>query len=308
VGYLVPVTLVAAPARHAAIVFVRDGASNMLEEFATDLTADASILGVSFFQLADHAGETLPDLSYIDNACGSTGCLSRIVVLRWDGTAWRDIGPGPGQTIQNLDSIRWEGAGSESQIVVHGGELASDAPTEAGPGRASTTTFKLVNGRFAVANVEKDSPTYLFQAVEDADDAFARDIAASEALYRAIVEDKDLKDWKLKPDAADRRPALIGYALYRIALIQAATGRDPSSALDTVITESKEPLFAYLAEAFRTGYQERGGVVGGCAAVNLYLKTPQAGGADPTAYIAQLFNFGYTNLPGSSWVPKMCPF
>lgn len=305
-AYLVPVKMTDTGRGSPAAVFVRGGSSQKLDEFALDLTADSSVPGRALFQFADRTGDGRPDLSYVQNICGATGCSSRAVVLTWDGTAWRDAGPG--DSVANVDRIAWSGEGSSSILAVHGGKLPASAPAESGPTRASTTSYGFAGGRYTARSVESDPPEYLYHLVEDADDAFQTDRAGSQATYREVIDSTTLKDWKLKPDDPDRRPALVGYALFRLALIDAAMGRDPTAALDRVIRDSKEPLFVYLAEAFRNGFQVRGGVVGGCAEANLYLRTPQGAGPDPGGYVAQLFNYGYANPPGSKWIAKMCPF
>jgi hypothetical protein len=305
-AYLVPVKGSSKEQPYSSTVFIWSSQSKKLEPFAADLTADSSILGHAFFQMKDRTGDGRADLSYIQNTCGATGCSSRAVVLSWDGTAWRDVGPG--EAVSNVDAISWDESGSASVLVIHGGKLPPEAPPESGPTRASTTRYTLTTGRYGVSEVAKDPPEYLYHAVEDADSEFSRDLAGSQAAYKKVIESTGLKDWKLKADDPDRRPSLAGYAMFRLATIDAALGKDPTVALDRVIRESKEPLFVYLAEAFRNGYQARGGVVGGCAEANLYLRTPQAGGADPGAYVAQLFNYGYANPPGSKWMAKLCPF
>ncbi|MBK7327708.1 MAG: hypothetical protein IPI85_01005 [Dehalococcoidia bacterium] len=123
-----------------------------------------------------------------------------------------------------------------------------------------------------------------------------------------------LKDWKAKSDQKDRRPALKGFALFRIVLAKAVLQDDAASitaAIDRVILQSAlpdfEPLFVNVAMEFRRGYNESGGLIGGCAAVNLYLTRPAAG-ADTRAYVEQLFNYGYANPAGSAWLTKICPF
>lgn len=306
VALLVPVKSRGATSPHPAQVFIASPGAAKLATFADDLTADASPLGAGFFTFADRTGDGRADLSYVQNICGATGCSARPVVLSWDGTAWRDRGPG--DSVANADRIAWEGEVAKSELTVHGGKLPDTAPPESGPTRASTTTYRLISGRFGVSEVVKDPPEYLYHAVEDADDAFAEDMGSSRAAYTKVIESGALKDWKLKPGDPDRRPSLMGYALFRLAIIDAATGRDPDAALDRVIRDSKEPLFVYLAESFRNGYQSRGGVVGGCAEANLYLRTPQGSGTDPGGYVAQLFNYGYANPPGSKWIAKLCPF
>jgi hypothetical protein len=92
--------------------------------------------------------------------------------------------------------------------------------------------------------------------------------------------------------------------------MNAALGQDPGPALDAVILQSSssgDPLFGRLATEFRAGYQEDGGVIGACARANRYLNVKTAE-ADNPAYVAQLFNYGYANPPGSSWVTSICPF
>ena len=306
VALLLPVKGASSTTPHGAAVFIWSSQTQKLAAFAEDLTADASSLGLAFFHFVDRTGDGRADLSFVQNICGATGCSSRAVILAWDGTAWRDVGPG--DSVANIDLIAWKGEGAKSTLSVHGGKLPPTAPTESGPTRASTTTYALAGGRFAAEDVQKDPPEYLYHAVEDADDAFDEDMATSAAAYRKVVDGASLKDWKLKPDDPDRRPSLVGYALFRLAVIDAALGRDPTGALDRVIRDSKEPLFVYLAEAFRNGYQVRGGVVGGCAEANLYLRTPQGSGANPGGYVAQLFNYGYANPAGSKWIAKLCPF
>lgn len=306
VAILLPVKSRAAVSPAPAMVFAWSASQQKLTPFSEDLTADAGPLGSGFFSFEDRTGDGLADIAYLQNVCGATGCTSRAVVLSWDGTAWRDVGPG--DSIANVDAAAWEGAGASSELTMHGGKLPPTAPPESGPTRASKTTYTLSGGRFRVDAVVKDPPEYLYHAVEDADDAFAADPGNSRAAYEKVIASKDLKDWKLKPGDADRRPSLVGYAMFRLAVIDAALGRDPTAALDRVIRESKEPLFVYLAESFRNGFQARGGVVGGCAEANLYLRTPQGSGTDPGGYVAQLFNYGYANPPGSRWIAKLCPY
>jgi hypothetical protein len=277
----------------------------VLEAFANDLTADASILGLASFSLVDRNGDRLGDLSYLENQCAASGCRTRVVLQHWDGTAWRDTGPGD-SGVANVDKVTWIGAGGESKVSIHGGKLPQETSIDAGPSRAATTTYELSFGRYAVSKVERDAPEYLYHAIQDADEMFDKDLSLALPAYRAAIANQALKDWPIRPGQEDRRPVLRGYALFRIALGTALQGRDPTTALDEVIRESEEPLFVEVAEAFRRGFQEREGIAGGCEAVNLFLnkKTPDA---DNPAYVADRFNYGYTNPPGSSWMLKICP-
>lgn len=304
-AYLVPVKLGTTQIPHPAVVFLRRGSTGALEAFAGDVTADASILGLASFSLVDRTGDRLGDLGYLENQCAAAGCRTRVVLQHWDATAWRDVGPGDTGTA-NVDKVTWTGAGGDSRLSIHGGKLPHETPIDAGPSRAATTTYELSFGRYAASKSEPDAPEYLYHAIQDADQLFERDLSLALPAYRAAVESTTLKDWPVRAGQEDRRPALRGYALFRIALGTALEGRDPTAALDEVIRESKEQLFVEVAEAFRRGFQEREGITGGCEAVNLFLnkKTPDA---DNPAYVADRFNYGYTNPPGSTWMVKICP-
>ena len=182
VALLLPVKGASSTTPHGAAVFIWSSQTQKLAAFAEDLTADASSLGLAFFHFVDRTGDGRADLSFVQNICGATGCSSRAVILAWDGTAWRDVGPG--DSVANIDLIAWKGEGAKSTLSVHGGKLPPTAPTESGPTRASTTTYALAGGRFAAEDVQKDPPEYLYHAVEDADDAFDEDMATSAAAFR----------------------------------------------------------------------------------------------------------------------------
>lgn len=313
-AYLVPVKIPGTQLPHPSAVFVRGGRSQKLEEFALDLTADSSLIGLSFFGLEDRTGDGRAELSYLANACGATTCTTTAVVKSWDGTAWRDLAPGDAG-VSNVDAAGWVGRGADTEFTLHGGKLPANAPVEAGPSRASTTTFALEGSRFVVESVVRDAPEYLYQALLDAEEIFATDKSASVPAFEGLLNRDDLKDWKSKPGQKDRRPAIEGFALFRILLVAAVQQRDAATitaAIDRVVLESRkpgfEPLFPNLAEVFRKNYNPTDGVVGACAAVNLYLSQPAAGGADNGAYVEQLFDYGYTNPPGREWVARICPF
>lgn len=301
-AYLVPVKPANVRAPFPAAVFVRGSRSKQLEEFAVDMTADVSILGRAFFAVDDRTGDSAGELTFLRNLCSATGCSTLAVIERWDGTAWRDIGPADAG-ILNVDSFEWRGSGAVSELDVHGGKL----PDEAGPSRSARTTFRFEAGRYTPDEEKPDPPEYLYHAVDDADALFKNDLAAAVGAYARLIGDRELKDWSAKPDAPDRRPALKGYALFRIAVARAAQGNDPAAALDAVIRESAEPLFVIVAEEFRKGYQERQGVIAGCAAVNLYLSR-QVPGTDTAGYVEKLFDYGYANPPGRTWLNRICPY
>ncbi|MGE0600306.1 MAG: hypothetical protein AB7J35_14240 [Dehalococcoidia bacterium] len=311
-GFLVPVTVRGTQLPHPSAVFVLRGKTQKLEEFAFDLTADSSLIGLSFFGLEDRNGDGNGDLTFLENRCGATACMTTAVIMTWDGTAWRDIGPAGG-ALSNVDSAAW--MDGENAFTLHGGKLPADAPAEAGPSRASTSLFHLGDSRYELASIERDPPEYLYQAFLDADEVFERDKEASIPAFEALLGQPELKDWKAKPGQKDRRPSLEGFALFRILLADAVLQRSPATitaAIDRLVLQSREPdfepLFVNIAEVFRKNYNPATGVIGACAAVNLYLSQPAENGADNRAYVEQLFDYGYANPPGRTWLEKICPY
>lgn len=286
-AFLVPVTGSFAGGNAPASVLVRRAASARVDVFPANLDADASPLGLATFAATDRTGDQRAELAYLAITCGAHTCTSRLELQSWDGTAWRDAGPGD-EGIASLDRIAFEGKGAGSRVTVHGGVILSMG---AGPQRASTTVYAWNGSRYAASEVRPDPPEFLFHAILDADALFdAAKFDAAIAAYRAALANPALQDWLKVTGGGEGRNALEGYALFRIAVATAAQGKDATAELDRVITGSKEPLFAALAEAFRKGLQERAGVHAGCIEATRYL---QAAGV--TEYLRTLFDYGYGN-------------
>lgn len=295
-AFLVPLKVTAGTLGTPAVVLVLRSTTKTMEALADD--GDASKTGVAFF-----TARTVPAggqaLAYLSTGCSATGCISQAHVERWDGTAWRDIGPGDAG-ITALESATWDQSG---ELVLEGGKLTAPG---AGPTRSVTVTYAYSDGRYAESSRVYAAPVYLFHAITDADAKFAAaDWAAAITAYQAAINNTSLKDWKAEQGQSPGRPTLVSYALFRIAIATAAEGNDPSVALDTVIVDAKDPIFAYAAQQFRTGWQQTGSVHGGCIAATAYLGTSNASGDNP-AYIKQAFNYGYANQPIKTYM-DVCP-
>jgi hypothetical protein len=292
--YLVPLDPTGKLVPHPAAVVVRRSSSTALESFPRSAEAESSLLGLTVFDVADHTGDSQPEIAYLVSRCGARGCVTHIEIQSWDGTAWRDIGPGDGG-VDNVAGVVLEGQGPETVYVLHGGHL--DAPG-AGPSRTGTFRYAFNGSRYTLASTVWDAPQYLFHAILEADALFEEkgDFAGAIVGYKAAIDDASLKDWKAEANPArggalpSGREQLIGYALFRIAIATAATGQDPTLALDAVIARSQEPLFVSAAEAFRRGFLEVGTVRAGCLEVTRYLTLP-----DAATYLADVFDYGYAN-------------
>lgn len=300
-AYLIPLHPIASTALSPAVVILRRTNGGPLERFPVDGEADVSILGVAAFSLADRTGDAIAELSYLRNACTVSACSSLLQVQAWDGTAWRDIGPGDDGVVA-VTGIEITGTGAATKIAIRGGKLNTPG---AGPTRTFTATYALSAGRYRLLARLPSPPEYLYHAILDADALFDQakfDEAA--AAYAAATANGTLKDWRAETGKGDGRAELGGYALLRIVIALAAANEDPTAAIDAVIQSSREPLWAGAAEEFRRGFQDRGGVHAGCAAVTNYLArvTPAA---DNAAYVKAMFDYGFAN-PGKTY-QDICP-
>jgi hypothetical protein len=291
---------------HPGMVLVGRSGSATSDQFGQDGSVDASILGVDIFDVLDRDGRDGSELSYLRNICTQSGCTSHVHVQRWDGTAWRDIGPGDDGVVNSV-AVSIHGEGAATKIILRGGK--SNVPA-AGPTRIATHTYGLENGRFSRQRVEFDAPEYLYHQVLEADEVFTKARNATGewsdaiAAYEALIGNEELRDWKADNNRPPGRPALEGYALFRIAVATAAAGDDPTEALDRAILEGKEAVFVTGAEEFRRGYQEGLGVSRACNQATAYFSTIRDG-YDTPAYIANLFDYGYEN-PRKTYL-DLCP-
>lgn len=279
------------------LVLVKRASLDRLERFPPGGEADTSLSGKTIFGIAERTGDSRAELAILASTCGASTCSSRLYLESWDGSAWRDRGPAT--WIDGLDQVSFEGPGTRAKLIMHGGIINA---TGAGPQRAATTTFTFDGVGWGTRTVLPDPPAYLFHAIRDADELFDHGKFEEAArAYAAAIESKDLKDWRQEEDGTNGRDNLVGYALLRIAVATAARGEDANHALDSAIRDSKDPLFANAALAFRKGFQESGGVHGGCLEVTQYL-----GAAGVPELIRQAFDYGFANHPIKAF-RDVCP-
>lgn len=297
VAVLVPLPAGSGQTPHPGVVFVRRSGAPRLEQFPPAGEADSSIVGRSIFAVAERTGDGRADVILLANLCGASTCSSRVYVQSWDGTAWRDLGPGEG--VSGLQRISFDGSGTRGKLVMYGGIISSPG---AGPQRAATTTYEFDGVRWGAKTVLPDPPAYLFHAIQDADRLFAQGkFEEAAAAYAAAIESKDLRDWRAEMSLPGGRDELVAYSLFRIAVATAARGQDPTKALDAVIRDGKLELFANVALAFRKGLQDQGSVNAGCLEVTQYLGTPGI-----PEMIERMFDYGFANHPLKSY-RDICP-
>jgi len=248
-------------------------------------------------RVADRSGDATAEIAVIVTRCSAgvpaTGpeCAGQPVILRWDSSAWRDIGPGDGARVDNLQAANFQGSGAASVLVPYGGALKNERG--AGPQRKSTTSYELRSGRYVVTNVTPDRALYLYHSVLDADTLFGQnEFEKAAAAYESAVTSTTLRDWKAETGKDDGRAELIAYARFRAMVATAAARKDPRPAYDEIQRAAPvgapEPaaLFATAAQVFLAGYTERGGVHAGCVEATEYL-------AKVTDRINAYFAYGY---------------
>ena len=282
---LVPIESPAARNAQPAAVLVRRSGDTRAFAFPTTGEADASPTALTIFAARDRSGDARAELSYLTTICGASNCVSRVEIQSWDGTAWRDIGPGVG--FDNPDRIAFE----STTLSVHSGVLGS---VGAGPTRGVTAEYRLKDGRYALSSSTPDKPLFLVHAIADADARFdAGDFTAAIAGYEAAIANKALADWQKDQNRGDGRARLTGYALFRIAVAKAAggaTAAEARAAFDRASVEGKEPLFVNTMEAFRRGFQEQGGAHQGCVEATRYLSL-----AGVPELLKEIFDYGFAN-------------
>ncbi|MGI8925335.1 MAG: hypothetical protein ACR2HN_01650 [Tepidiformaceae bacterium] len=295
-AYLVPLEGAPPDARPAAIL-VRLSSVGRVESLTPTGDADATGNALVFFAIEERTGRGGADVIFLGATCGPADCAYSAHVRAWAAGSWSEAGPNA--SIDNLERASWAGSGVDSRLTLRGGSLRAVA---AGPTRSVTSTYALSSGRYTLVATAVAPPAYLYHAIASADAIFAAgNFRASIAAYRAAVESTNLKDWRAENGAEPGRPALLGYALFRIAIASAASGEDPTEALDAAIRNSEEPLFVNAAEAFRKGFQERGGARGGCVVVTAYLATSAL-----PEYVQAMFDYGYANHPIKTY-REICP-
>ncbi len=279
---IVPIGGPAASSQQPAAVLVRRSGESRAFAFPTSGEADVSPAGVAVFAVRDRTGDSRAEVSYLATTCGASNCVSRVEVQSWDGTAWRDVGPGIG--FDNPDRISFDA----TVLLVHSGVLGSAG---AGPTRGSLAEFRMKGGRYTLASTIPDKPVFLVHSIADADAKFdAADFKGAISAYDAAIADTKLIDWQKESGRGDGRQRLTGYALFRIAIATAAIAGETRAAFDRASVDGKEPLFVNATEAFRRGFQEQGSVHAGCIEATRYLTLPGV-----PELLKALFDYGFAN-------------
>ena len=227
-------------------------------------------------------------------------------VVGWDGADFAELLPEevpgrPGVTVINGDATLTDTDGDGlKELVLRGGALR---PGSGHPFvRVKTETWGWERSGFAFRCATFGTPTYRFQAVEDADAAMlCQDLDKALASYQAAIFDESLKTWVgdelgLVPAPEDERALLSAYSRYRIMLIHVVKGTgDAASVVYGTLTKDFPPgsagdVYAELATVVWDEYLMSLDLSAGCGEAILHAEAEQlAPLADSYGYYSELY-------------------
>ncbi len=173
---------------------------------------------------------------------------------------------GPGVTSAYPDSIALEDRDGDGtlEIVVHGNVIGS---VGAGPQRASTHVYRLIEGRYRLAEVEYDASDLIYFRVVDGGIALAQGlINEAIAIYTEVIQNPALQPSGVFATDEEERQALRSFARFRL-IVAYAIQEEPSTGRELALIRAEKGPFLPAAEAFWTGYAETRSLEAGCAAV-----------------------------------------
>lgn len=238
------------------------------------------------------------ELAYATSSCGASTCFETVHILKGTATGYVSLTPPDGITMP-FASAKFEdtdGDGAQ-ELLLSGGTQGS---VGAGPQRTRTETWAWNGTAYALRSTAFDKATFLYHAVKDADVLVAATkYAEAEAAYAAVIGDSSLNVWS---EEKNERNELESYALFRAGLAHLLAGGDAATAngyFDRAKSYQPQTLHDQLAGSFKAGYNAKGSIGVGCAAVR----------DDIAANLAEyqaFWDFGYGNPPFDA--DAVCPF
>ena len=238
------------------------------------------------------------EFAYESANCGATTCFDTVHILKGTASGYVSIAPPDGIAMSfataKFEDVDGDGA---KELLLNGGAVGS---VGAGPPRTRTETWAWNGATYALRSTALNKPEYLYHAVKDADTLFAAGkYSEAETAYAAIVGETSLKVWM---EQKRERNELESYSLFRAGLAVLQNGGDAAKAndyLDRARAYHPQTLHDQLAGSFKAGYNAKGSVSIGCAAVR----------DDIAANLAEyqaFWDFGYANPPFDA--DTICPF
>lgn len=218
---------------------------------------------VALLSVSDADADGRVDVAYGSESCGAHTCATDVRVLAYhDGYVQLAQGIVPtypdSLTLEDLDGD------SMLEIVVHGNVYGSAG---AGPQRASTLVYGLVEGRYRLTMVEYDPSDLMYFRVVDGNIALAQGmINEAIAIYTEVINNSELQPSGVFSSDNEEFAALRSFARFRL-IVAYAMQEEPATGRELALIRSEAGPFLPAAEAFWSGYAESRSIEAGCTAV-----------------------------------------
>jgi len=257
--------------------------------------------------LDDLNKNSIPEILVSKNTCGDTLC-NEVKVFEWGGSNFKSllkrVVDRNGGTTDNTfaDEITisdFDENGFQDFIGTSNIPGNPDTFLDCIPCRTMNNVYSWDGGYFVESKLYYSSPTYRFQAVQDADrESQYGNFDKSLSLYQDVIFNNQLQPWSpeialnmsenflaarggepsptpVVPDPSEY-PRLAAYAYYRIMLLRLAQGHDTDAT--TVYNTLQEKFgsnpygspYVQMATAFWDAYQSTRKMYDGCAAAIQY--------------------------------------
>jgi hypothetical protein len=239
---------------------------------------------VTLLAVTDANGDSNPDVAFASQSCGAHTCFADVRVLAHQGGTYTHLAQGIIPSYPDRIAIEDTDGDGLKEVIVHGNVIGSAG---AGPQRASTMVYSLIEGRYQLTAVEYDPSNLLYFRVVDANLALEDGrLDEAIALYTQALTDESFElSGILAPE--EEEAALRSFIRFRL-LVAYAMMNDPATGRELAQTRSEAGPFLPAAEAFWSAYSATQSIQAGCAAVTeLAERMPEL--------LDILNSFGYAN-------------
>lgn len=154
--------------------------------------------------------------------CGASTCTLHPGVATWAGGSYRLLTPPELSMASGAAALEDRDNDGRLELILTGGQLGSAG---AGPQRSRTEVYRLVGGRYELAETISEPTTSRYLTIVDANAAFSRrDFRAAEPLYQRAAMDAALTDDR--PAGGNVGPGLRAFARFRLLLLNVLVGQD----------------------------------------------------------------------------------
>jgi hypothetical protein len=303
------------------------------------------MLPAKIFAVTDMDLNSMPEVVfYHADSCMMTGRCSEAMIYEWDGNEFQN------KVGNEYDSISMDGPfilriddidnNATLELLTIGGIGTGDTYQFGLPWREQTNTYMWNSDRFSLYRKQFAPPQYLFQAVQDADQAMLwQEYDEALELYQSAIFDETLESWSverslyeqglayMRYEAPTVTPAptprpdineyaqLAVYARYRIMLLHILRGWTSDAKVvydslqDKFLAGKPGHIYAEISRLFWTEYEKSKSVEAACNKTIVYVTEHED---EALSYIGDYngqVNGGYHGLQSYRYQPEdICPF